>query len=97
MPRPTLHTEPVRLYALAAGLLTAIGGALVAIGEGVDPLVAIGTAIVSLGVVVGGGELGRARAYAPATVERQAALLDEVLSAEHALEGVTLADVQGDG
>lgn len=70
-----LSTEPVRIYALVAGLLTAIGGALVAIGEGVDPLVAIGTAIVSFGVVVGSGELARTQAYAPATV-------DQVMDAE---------------
>lgn len=61
------YTEPVRFYAFVAGLLTAAGGFLVALGQGVDPLVAGGTAIISFGVVVGGGELGRGRAFSPQT------------------------------
>lgn len=64
-----LTTEPVRIYALIAGALTAIGTALVAVGQGGDPLVAVGTAIVAFGVVVGGGELARQHTYAPATVD----------------------------
>lgn len=61
------YTEPVRFYAILAGLLTAVGGFLVALGQGVDPLIAGGTAVISFGVVVSGGELGRGRAYSPQT------------------------------
>lgn len=93
---PNLSTEPVRLYALIAGLLTAAGGALVAIGEGVDPLVAIGTAIVSFGVVVGGGELGRSQAYSPARHNQEVGelrdLLDDVGDAEAAIRAEHLGD-----
>ena len=77
-----LQTEPVRIMALIAGLLTAVGGALTAIGEGVDPLVAIGTAVVSFGIVVGGGEFARSQAYAPDSV-------DQIRSAE-----ATIADAE---
>lgn len=83
-----LQTEPVRLYALIAAALTSVGGALVAIGEGVDPLVAIGTALVSLAVVAGGGELGRKSAYSPATV-------DTVMDAEAVIAAAERGDHDG--
>lgn len=48
---------PVFTIATIAGLLTAIGTALISIGQGLHPLVAAGTAIISAGVVIGGGAL----------------------------------------
>ena len=67
---PLLEREPVRVFAIVAGLLTATGQTLVAIGQHVDPLIAIGTALLSLAVIVGGGEVARSKAVAPATYDR---------------------------
>lgn len=64
-----LHTEPVRLIVLIAAIFATVGPALVAIGEGVDPLVAIGTAVAAFGALLGGEEFARSKAYAPATVD----------------------------
>jgi hypothetical protein len=90
------RTEPVMLYALLAGLLTAVGGALVAIGEGVDPLIAIGTAIISFGLVVGGGGLGRSQAYSPERHHTEVGelrdLLDDVGDAEAAIRAEHVGD-----
>ena len=64
-----LSNEPVRAAALIAGLLATIGGALIAVSQGVDVLAAVGTALAQLGLVVGGGEIGRANAWGPRTVD----------------------------
>lgn len=71
--------EPVVLSALIAGLLVAAGGTLVAIGEGIDPLVAIGQGLAEFGIVVGGGFLGRSRAYSPRRYEDDIEAHDYIL------------------
>lgn len=54
-------TEPLRLYILIAAVFATVGPALVAIGEGVDPLVAIGTAVAAFGALLGGEEVARTK------------------------------------
>lgn len=96
MPKLDTNHEPVRLYALIAGALSSIGSALVMIGEGVDPLIAAGTAIGAFGLVVGGGALGRAKAYSPARHNQEVGelrdLLDDVGDAEAAIRAEHLGD-----
>lgn len=92
-----LQTEPVRLMALVAGILVAVSTALLALDAGQSVYFALGQALAYLGLVVGGGELARTQAWAPATVGREVEvrdrMLDEVLSAEDALGRVTVGDV----
>ena len=61
--------EPVVLSALIAGLLVAAGGTLVAIGQG----------LAEFGIVVGGGFLGRSRAYSPRRYEDDIEAHDYIL------------------
>lgn len=62
--------EPVLISALVAGLMVAIGGALVDIAGGVNVLAAIGQALLELALVVGGGAVARTQAYSPETAEQ---------------------------
>lgn len=61
--------EPVLISAIVAGLLVAIGGALVDVANGIDVLAAIGQALLELALVVGGGAVARSQAYSPETAE----------------------------
>lgn len=60
--------EPVRIPIWVAALITAVGTFLVQWAQGGDWRIALGTALLGLGVVGGAGELGRSRAYGPETV-----------------------------
>lgn len=62
--------EPVLISALIAGVLAAVGGALVTISQGVPVLAAVGTAITQIGLVVGGGYVARTQAYSPHTADQ---------------------------
>lgn len=68
---PLAEREPIRLYALVAAALTSAGTCLVSIGQGVNALVAIGTALVGFGTIAGGVELARAKAWSPASVDER--------------------------
>lgn len=79
--------EPVRVPVWVAAALTAAGTFLVQWAQGGDWRIALGTAILGLGLVGGSGELGRKGAYGPVSHE------DEVVDAvSHAL-----AQQRGDG
>jgi hypothetical protein len=67
---PLLDREPVRVYAIAAGLLTAVSSYLTSIGQGISHTMAAGVALGQLALVVGGGEAARSKAYAPVTYDR---------------------------
>lgn len=66
-----MRTEPIRWTALIAGLLAAVGPALVSVSNGTPVLEAAGVALAAFGLVVGGGELARTQAWSPASVERE--------------------------
>ena len=67
--REKLANEPVLTWATIGGLLVAVGGALIGIGEGVNPAVAWGGGLIEFGVVIGAGTAARSRAYGPRTVD----------------------------
>lgn len=84
--RPSLWArQPVLVMSAVAGFFVAVGGALVAIGDGVDPLIAIGMAITEFAVVFGGGKVAQTQAWAPASV-------NEIIDAE-----TVIAQVQAEG
>ncbi len=62
-----MQTEPVRLTALIAGIVAAIGGLLLDLSQGATILHAAGEALLELSIIIGGGEVARAHAYAPRT------------------------------
>jgi hypothetical protein len=68
--------EPVRLAALLAGGITSTGTLLVHLASAADWRLALGTALLNLGVVVGGGELARRDAVSPATHDLEVALAE---------------------
>lgn len=81
-----MRTEPIRWTALLAGLLAAVGPALVSVSNGTPVLEAAGVALVAFGLVVGGGELARTQAWSPqgheAKVREVAEVRDQYLGAE---------------
>lgn len=67
--------EPVRLFALIAGAISASSSFFIDLGADVSWETALGKALGILALAVGGGELGRSRAYSPAAA-------DEIMDAD---------------
>lgn len=78
---PLIERDPIRVIVVGAGALTAAGTCLVSISQGVPVLAAVGTALLALGTIVGGGELARSKAWAPATV-------NELVDAHTVIDGL---------
>lgn len=63
-----MNREPIRYAVYIAALIAAAGTMLIDLSSGVALAAAAGKALLSLSVVVGGGEVARAQAWAPDTV-----------------------------
>lgn len=63
-----MQNEPIRVAVWVAALLAAGGTMMIDISSGIDLLEAGGKALMSLSLVVGGGELARSKAWAPSSV-----------------------------
>jgi hypothetical protein len=67
--------NPVRFYGVLVAVVLAVAGFFVQWGQGGDWRIAIGTALGSAAVALGGAEAARGQAWSPASV-------DEVLGAQ---------------
>lgn len=81
---PLVEREPVRVYVLAAALIAALGVFFMAWGSGTDWRIAIGMALGAGGTPAVGAEVGRSRAWSPASV-------NDIIDAEHVIHGANEA------
>lgn len=67
---PLTQREPVLLWVLGFAFVGHVGATLVAIAEGVDPLVAIGTALAAYSTTAGGAKVAQTQAWSPVSADR---------------------------
>lgn len=78
---PLVAREPVRVFVLVAAGIAALGVFFMAWGSGTDWRIAIGMALGAGGTPAVGAEVGRSKAYSPATV-------DQLVDAEAVIRGL---------
>lgn len=67
---PLVDREPVRIFVLIAAVVAAAGVFFMAWGSGTDWRIALGMALGAGGTPAVGAEVGRSKAYSPATVDQ---------------------------